>query len=141
MFSCASSQLLHTESWGHRCTRYTETPLLHTREQDGAGLAARQQFWKGSSRIRVGLVVNDVADVNIDADLIRRTSGARITPYTTVELQNGCACCTRSDELFDSIRQLLDLGISIGSVCLDLELVDCLQQLCLFLQELTKAVK
>ena len=50
----------------------------------------------------------------IDADLIRRTSGARITPYTTVELQNGCACCTRSDELFDSIRQLLDLGISPG---------------------------
>ena len=94
---------------------YEKVPVTILSGFLGAGkTTVLENMLRNSEGIRVGLVVNDVADVNIDANLIRRTSGARITPYTTVELQNGCACCTRSDELFDSIRQLLDLGISQG---------------------------
>ena len=94
---------------------YEKVPVTILSGFLGAGkTTVLENMLRNSEGIRVGLVVNDVADVNIDANLIRRTSGARITPYTTVQLQNGCACCTRSDELFDSIRQLLDLGISQG---------------------------
>jgi len=58
--------------------------------------------------IRVGVIVNDMAAVNIDAKLLRNdpNQGER----ETVELQNGCACCTMRDELFNALYELLTLA-------------------------------
>ena len=36
-----------------------------------------------------------------------------------MQLQNGCACCTASDELFDSVEQLLDLNAAAGRAPFD----------------------
>lgn len=53
--------------------------------------------------LKIGVVVNDVAAVNIDAKLIaNQTKGAT----DMVELQNGCACCSIADELFTSVEKL-----------------------------------
>jgi G3E family GTPase len=64
--------------------------------------------------VRVGIIVNDVASVNIDAKLISQRSETGITEQgkaseggLLVELQNGCACCSLAGELFDSIESLL----------------------------------
>ena len=49
----------------------------------------------------IAVVVNDVGAINIDASLIRRRHG------DTIELTNGCVCCSSIDELgaaFDLIR-------------------------------------
>ncbi len=49
----------------------------------------------------VAVIVNDVGAVNIDARLIRRRHG------DTIELTNGCICCTSIDEMgaaFDLLR-------------------------------------
>ena len=54
---------------------------------------------------RLGVIVNDVASVNIDAKLINKRADNGV-----VELQNGCACCSLADELLTSIENLLDRG-------------------------------
>lgn len=54
--------------------------------------------------VRIGVIVNDVASVNIDNKLIARGEGG------TVELQNGCACCSLSDELLSSVQTVTDNG-------------------------------
>jgi hypothetical protein len=54
--------------------------------------------------LRVGVVVNDLAAVNVDAKLVRQ--GAHFSG-DFVELANGCMCCTMADELFGSVAQLV----------------------------------
>jgi G3E family GTPase len=58
---------------------------------------------------RVAVVVNDMSEINIDADFIR-DSGADLsrTTETLVELTNGCICCTLRDDLLSTVRQLAD---------------------------------
>lgn len=49
----------------------------------------------------IAVIVNDVGAVNIDARLVRRRHG------DTIELTNGCVCCTSIDEIgaaFDLLR-------------------------------------
>ena len=57
--------------------------------------------------VRLGVIVNDVAALNIDAVLISDTaSGSSATPGDVVRLQNGCACCSIKDELSTALGQL-----------------------------------
>ena len=58
---------------------------------------------------RTGLLVNDFAEVNIDAELIR--SSFKDGHEALVELSNGCVCCTISGELEHSIEKVLDCGV------------------------------
>eukprot|EP00550_Attheya_septentrionalis_P010782 CAMPEP_0198305572 /NCGR_PEP_ID=MMETSP1449-20131203/57972_1 /TAXON_ID=420275 /ORGANISM="Attheya septentrionalis, Strain CCMP2084" /LENGTH=600 /DNA_ID=CAMNT_0044008107 /DNA_START=90 /DNA_END=1892 /DNA_ORIENTATION=+ len=63
--------------------------------------------------IKVGVIVNDVASVNIDARLLGGGNAggdvmAELREGSTVELQNGCACCSLADELLTSIERLMD---------------------------------
>jgi hypothetical protein len=62
---------------------------------------------------RVGVVVNDMAEVNIDAKLLaRRQIASEDSSYEdTVELENGCACCTAGPDLMDSVLKLIRLSI------------------------------
>ncbi|CAB9512740.1 CobW domain-containing protein [Seminavis robusta] len=53
---------------------------------------------------RIGVIVNDVASVNIDAKLV--SSMPESASEDMIELQNGCACCSLSDELFTSVETL-----------------------------------
>jgi len=56
--------------------------------------------------LRVGVVVNDVAAVNVDAQLISsQVAGA--DGVEVAELQNGCVCCSLADDLFNSIAEIL----------------------------------
>ncbi|KAJ1625470.1 CobW/HypB/UreG, nucleotide-binding domain-containing protein [Pavlovales sp. CCMP2436] len=80
---------------------------------------------------RVGVLVNDVAAVNIDAKLVARSgsaeggamaaatsAGAQPTPsqggarakMDMVQLQNGCICCSAGDEVFGALGELISLS-------------------------------
>jgi G3E family GTPase len=56
---------------------------------------------------RVAVIVNDVSQVNIDAELVRE-GGANLsrTNEALVEMSNGCICCTLRDDLLGEVRQL-----------------------------------
>lgn len=54
---------------------------------------------------RVAVIVNDISEVNIDADLIRADTELRRTDETLVEMSNGCICCTLRDDLLDEVRR------------------------------------
>jgi G3E family GTPase len=54
--------------------------------------------------VKIGVIVNDVASVNIDAKLVKENS---LDSGGVLELQNGCACCSLADELMASINTIL----------------------------------
>jgi len=61
--------------------------------------------------MRVAVIVNDMSEVNIDADLIRNgTANLSRTNETLVEMTNGCICCTLRDDLLKEVRALAAAG-------------------------------
>ncbi len=59
---------------------------------------------------RVAVIVNDMSEVNIDADLVRSDTELSRTDETLVEMSNGCICCTLRDDLLDEVRRLAGEG-------------------------------
>ena len=57
---------------------------------------------------RVAVIVNDMSEVNIDADLIRADTELSRTDETLVEMSNGCICCTLRDDLLQEVRKLAE---------------------------------
>ncbi|MCY4335434.1 MAG: GTP-binding protein [Litoreibacter sp.] len=59
---------------------------------------------------RVAVIVNDMSEVNIDADLVRADTELSRTDETLVEMSNGCICCTLRDDLLQEVRRLAEDG-------------------------------
>jgi len=57
---------------------------------------------------RVAVIVNDMSEVNIDADLVRAGAELSRTDETLVEMSNGCICCTLRDDLLAEVRRLAE---------------------------------
>ncbi|MEM1365429.1 MAG: GTP-binding protein, partial [Pseudomonadota bacterium] len=60
--------------------------------------------------LRVAVIVNDMSEVNIDADLVREETELSRTDETLVEMSNGCICCTLRDDLLVEVRRLSESG-------------------------------
>ena len=55
---------------------------------------------------KVAVIVNDIGEVNVDANLIEK--GAQITDTSSiVPLTNGCICCTLKSQLAQQIEDLI----------------------------------
>ncbi|MEM9199089.1 MAG: zinc metallochaperone GTPase ZigA [Pseudomonadota bacterium] len=59
---------------------------------------------------RVAVIVNDMSEVNIDADLVRADTELSRTDETLVEMTNGCICCTLRDDLLEEVQRLAAEG-------------------------------
>jgi len=60
---------------------------------------------------RVAVIVNDMSEVNIDADLVRGGEAVLAqTQETLVEMTNGCICCTLREDLLKEVRILAEAG-------------------------------
>ena len=60
---------------------------------------------------KVAVIVNDMSEVNIDADLVERGgSNLSRTEEKLVEMSNGCICCTLREDLLMQVRELASEG-------------------------------
>lgn len=57
--------------------------------------------------LRVAVIVNDMSEINIDADLVRQGDASldRVEEEL-VEMSNGCICCTLRDDLLKAVSRL-----------------------------------
>ena len=56
--------------------------------------------------IKFAVIVNDIGEVNIDADLIEKGGIVGQTDDSLVALQNGCICCTLKMDLVAQLASM-----------------------------------
>ena len=59
--------------------------------------------------IKFAVIVNDVGEVNIDADLIQKGGIVDQKDDSLVALQNGCICCTLKMDLVGQLRDITEM--------------------------------
>lgn len=61
---------------------------------------------KNQQGIKFAVIVNDIGEVNIDADLIEKGGVVGQKDDSLVALQNGCICCTLKMDLVEQLRDI-----------------------------------
>ena len=59
--------------------------------------------------IKFAVIVNDIGEVNIDADLIEKGGVVGQKDDSLVALQNGCICCTLKMDLVEQLRDITSM--------------------------------
>ena len=57
--------------------------------------------------IKFAVIVNDIGEVNIDADLIEKGGVVGQKDDSLVALQNGCICCTLKMDLIQQLHEII----------------------------------
>ena len=57
--------------------------------------------------IKFAVIVNDLGEINIDADLIQKGGVVNQKDDSLVSLQNGCICCTLKTNLIEQLFELM----------------------------------
>ena len=83
---------------------------------------------------KVAVIVNDIGEVNVDADLIAKD--AKITDSSSlVALQNGCICCSLKTDMVHQIEKLIKTGkfdyvlIEASGVCEPMPIAQAIEQI------------
>ena len=63
---------------------------------------------KNAQGYKMAVIVNDIGEVNIDADLIEKGGVVSGKDENLVALQNGCICCTLKKDLMEQISALVN---------------------------------
>ena len=84
-----------------------DTPVLLLTGYLGSGKTTLlNRILSNKKGIKFAVIVNDIGEVNIDADLVEKGGIVGSTDDSLVALQNGCICCTLK---MDLVAQLADL--------------------------------
>lgn len=57
---------------------------------------------------KIAVIVNDIGEVNIDAELIEKGGVVSGKDDSLVSLQNGCICCTLNTDLLEQIQDIIE---------------------------------
>ena len=86
----------------------TEIPVLLLTGYLGSGKTTLVNHILSNKRgIKFAVIVNDIGEVNIDADLIQKGGIVGKKDESLVALQNGCICCTLKMDLIEQIGEIL----------------------------------
>ncbi len=87
-----------------------ETPILLLTGYLGSGKTTLVNHILSNERgIKFAVIVNDIGEVNIDADLIQKGGVVGKKDESLVALQNGCICCTLRMDLIEQINDILKM--------------------------------
>lgn len=88
-----------------------DTPILLLTGYLGSGKTTLVNHILSNRRgIKFAVIVNDIGEVNIDADLIERGGIVDTKDDSLVALQNGCICCTLKMDLIKQIEEIMAMG-------------------------------
>ena len=88
--------------------KYPETPILLLTGYLGSGKTTLVNKILSNRRgIRFAVIVNDIGEVNIDADLIAKGGIVGQNDDSLVALQNGCICCSLKMDLIAQLHEIV----------------------------------
>ena len=86
--------------------------------------------------IRAAVIVNDIGEINIDAELIGRGGIVGPEDDNLIPLTNGCICCTLKEDLAVQLRNLAKTGsfdyiiIEASGVCEPMPIAHTIDRIC-----------
>ncbi len=86
--------------------------------------------------IRAAVIVNDIGEVNIDAELIAKTGAVTQMDDSLIPMTNGCICCSLSEDLSNQLNDLANSGnfdyivIEASGVCEPMPIAYTIQAFC-----------
>ena len=87
-----------------------EIPILLLTGYLGSGKTTLVNHILANKRgIKFAVIVNDIGEVNIDADLIQKGGIVNKKDDSLVVLQNGCICCTLKADLIEQVFELMKM--------------------------------
>ena len=63
---------------------------------------------QNSQNYKVAVIVNDIGEVNIDAQLIEKGGIVNKKEESLVALSNGCICCTLKQDLIEQVAEIIN---------------------------------
>ena len=88
----------------------TEIPVLLLTGYLGSGKTTLVNHILSNKRgIKFAVIVNDIGEVNIDADLIQKGGVVGKKEESLVALQNGCICCTLKTDLIEQMFEIMKM--------------------------------
>jgi cobalamin biosynthesis protein CobW len=107
----------------NRCLGYSESssrkiPLLLVTGFLGAGKTTLlKHLLENKANLKLAILVNEIAEIDIDGQLLNTTEHNAGMGICTRELINGCVCCSASDDLRAAVRAVLDRrDIVVGTI-------------------------
>ena len=95
--------------------------------------------------IRAAVIVNDIGEVNVDANLIGKNGFVSESTEDLVPLTNGCICCTLADDLARQLTDIAESGkfeyiiIEASGICEPIPIAFTIDNFCK--QEQTRGIK
>ncbi|WP_274972307.1 GTP-binding protein [Bacteroides fluxus] len=87
-----------------------EIPVLLLTGYLGSGKTTLVNHILANKRgIKFAVIVNDIGEVNIDADLIQKGGIVGKKDESLVALQNGCICCTLKTDLIEQMGEIMKM--------------------------------
>ena len=87
-----------------------EIPVLLLTGYLGSGKTTLVNHILSNERgIKFAVIVNDIGEVNIDADLIQKGGIVGKKEESLVALQNGCICCTLKTDLIEQMFEIMKM--------------------------------
>ena len=87
-----------------------EIPILLLTGYLGSGKTTLLNYLLSNREgIKFAVIVNDIGEINIDAELIQKGGIVGQKEESLVALQNGCICCTLRTDLIEQIFELMKM--------------------------------